>query len=171
MVIPGAVLLVILAGVWMLLGNFEAKYAAKVVALELTQSNEVKEKALEEKVVTKRGRMAYWDDSLNKDVMQSFNENLEAALGRFDSNQLRLEAASRSPGPGAFGKGAGEASSLFKLSFMGGYGPMQELFAELELRMPQLVLQNVSISSGTSRRGAGGSLKFEVIYMAWEKKS
>jgi len=165
-VVPGGILLLALVIIWTMLENFETQRDSRIAAFEMSKVSAVKEKALEGKLTSRRGRMAYWNDHLGRDVIQSFNENLEAALSRFDSNQLRMAAASRPTGEGGVGKEVGADASRFKLTFEGGYGPMQEMLAELELRMPQLLLEQMKISPG-SGRGRERNLTFEVSYTAW----
>ena len=114
--------------------------------------------------------MEYWNSVFSEDTTQSFNVSLDKIMGRFDGNQLRLAAASRPSGRSAVGAETEAESSLFLLTFEGGFGPMQELLAELEARMPQLVLERLTITPGRhTGKGYQRSLKFEVTYMAWEK--
>ena len=170
MVIPGGLLLVSLVVMWSMLGKFEVKRELKIAALQKAKQSANLEKSLEKKLIPRRGQMGYWEDHLGRDTTQSFNESLDLILSRYDGNQLSMAAAKRPSGKGALGTRVEASSSLFQLTFEGGFGPLQELVAEVEARMPHVVLERLDISPGkTKGRGKGRNLKFELTYMAWAK--
>ncbi len=169
-VIPGAALLIVLAVIWVMLGKFDAERVAKEDALEKAKASSLRERALAAKLEPGKGQMEYWDDVFRKDTIQSFNQSLDKIMGRFDGDQLSLAAAKRPSGSSNIAQETEAKASLFQLTFEGGYGPMQELLAELEARMPQLVLEAMTVSPGKhTGKGYQRRLKFEVTYMAWEK--
>jgi len=170
MVVPGGALLVSLIIMWSSLGKFEEKRDLKIAASKEAQESKIQEKALESLLAPRRGQMEYWEGHLTKDTVESFNENLDMILKRYDSNQLRPPTARRPAGKGVLGRGVEANAALFQLTFEGGFGPMQELMAELEVRMPQLVLEGIKITPAAVQAGGlGQKLKFELTYMAWSK--
>jgi hypothetical protein len=170
MAIPGIGLLVVLVVMWVMLGKFEQTRDRKVAAREQSRLAQLGEKALAAKLEPRRGQMEYWAEHLEKDVTQSMNVSLDAVLKRFDGNQLRMASARRPAGEGLLGSDVEAVASLFEITFEGGFGPMQETLAELETRVPQLVLDKMEIAPGShTGQGYRRSLKFTVTYEAWAK--
>ncbi len=169
MVIPGGVLIVALVGIWVMLGKFELKRDGKIEALKQRQISLITERALEKKLSLRQGEMEYWDEHLKRDTMQSFNENLDSILGNFDANQIRMLEGRRPTGAGEVGLKSKTPYARFALVFGGGFSPMQELLSELELRMPQLLLESSELSMGASTGGQIKSLKLKVSYLAWQE--
>ncbi|MCF6238653.1 MAG: type II secretion system protein M [Candidatus Marinimicrobia bacterium] len=170
MVIPGIALLAVLIVMWSMIGGVETTYQTRVEALKQTKLAQLQEKSLGLKLSPRRGQMEYWAEHLEQDATQGLNESLDDIFKGFEGNQLSLTLAKRPSGKGVLGKVTEASTSVFNLSFDGGYGPMQQMMAELELRMPQLVLEGLSIEPGKhTGKGYQRALKFDVTYMAWAK--
>lgn len=114
-------------------------------------------------------QMAYWDEQLKKEFIQNLTQNLNEIASEFTEDQLSRTEFSR-PGTKSPVAGATEnPHSRFKLSFEGGFGPMQTLLAELELRMPQLMLESIEITPATEvGANAKSRLRFDASYTAWQ---
>jgi len=167
MVIPGGVLLAALAIGWTLMGKFEKTRDDKVVALEQSRLTMVTERSLEKRLALHEGRMAYWNEHLEGDTVQSFNEKLDAILLGMGERVMMLEGK-RLDGNGLFAKAVETPSERFSMIFEGGFGPMQEFLSELEVKMPQLSLESIEIDVG-SPIGREKNLRFKVTYLAWQK--
>lgn len=168
-VVPSALLILTSIVIWVLMGKFELKRDSQNEALKARQLSQVKERALEKALAFRKGQMAYWNEQLQRDVLQNFNETLDSVLGQFEGNQIRMMEGSRPQGEGELGLMSGASYVRFALVFEGGYGPMQEMMAELEARMPQLTVESMVFAAGSSSAGAGGSIKLTVTYLAWQK--
>jgi hypothetical protein len=122
------------------------------------------------KIEGRAEQMAYWDEQLKKEFVQSLTQNLNEIASQFNEDQLTRTEFSR---PGTRSPLAGPTKnqySRFKVTFEGGFGPMQTLLADLEVRMPQLVLENIEISPVVdSNPKAKSRLKFDATYLAWHE--
>ena len=168
MAIPGGVLLLAFVIMWTSLNNFKAERDRREEAHKKAVQSQKQESLLETRLEPRRGQMEYWEALLRKDTVQSFNENFDLIMGRYDSNQLSPPTGRPMAGKGSLGTGVEANSTLFQLSFEGGFGPMQEALAELQIRMPQLVLNRMKLSPGKEGRGSlGRKLKFELSYQIW----
>lgn len=122
------------------------------------------------KIEGRAEQMAYWDEQLKKEFVQNLTQNLNEIASQFKEEQLSRTEFSR---PGTLSALAGKTQnphSRFKVTFEGGFGPMQTLLADLEVRMPQLVLENIEITPVIdSSPKAKNRLKFDATYLAWHE--
>ncbi len=148
----------------------------------LISKKELKEKAFEsyqasaaalaeiEKELTVEGRseqMEYWDAQLKKEFVQSLSQNLNEITSQFSEEQLIRTELSRPGSRSPIAARTDNPHSRFKLSFEGGFGPMQIALAELEMRMPHLVLEGLEIKPIHDTGKKGSRLLFEATYLAW----
>lgn len=168
-VVPGALLILASIVIWVMMGKFELKRDSQNEALEARRLSQVKEKKMEKALSYRKGQMEYWNAQLERDVLQNFNETLDSILVKFDGNQIRMLEGSRPQGKGELALLSNASYARFSLVFEGGYGPLQEVIAELEARMPQLVVENMALSVGASSAGPGASIKLTITYLAWQK--
>lgn len=114
-------------------------------------------------------QMAYWDEQLRKEFVQSLTQNLNEIISQFSEEQLVRTEFSR-PGTGsALASKTKNPFTRFNLSFEGGFGPMQTLLTELEVRMPQLVVESLQMKPvADPGPKSKGRLRFDVTYLAWQ---
>lgn len=131
------------------------------------------EKASVEEELSIEGRaeqMAYWDEQLKKEFVQNLTQNLNEIGSQFTEEQLSRTEFSR---PGTRSPLAGSTQnphSRFKVTFEGGFGPMQTLLADLEVRMPQLVLESIEVTPVQDPSPKAKSrLRFDASYLAWHE--
>ncbi|MDF1823941.1 MAG: GspMb/PilO family protein [Verrucomicrobiales bacterium] len=118
----------------------------------------------------RREKVAYWNEKLELDFIQSLSENLERILSDFDTSALRQTALTQAKGLSQIASKVDNPHSRIQLSFEGGFKPMQILLAELEKEMPHLFLESVSIKPTlASNESEQGFLSFTLTYMCWEK--
>ncbi|MCB1230047.1 MAG: hypothetical protein KDN19_07270 [Verrucomicrobiae bacterium] len=115
----------------------------------------------------RRDQMEYWESQLKKEFVQSLTQNLNEITEQFSEEQLIRTELSRPTARSPLAGSTDNPHSRFKLSFEGGFGPMQMALAELELRMPQLVLESLEIKPQTSSSTGTPKLSFEATYLAW----
>ena len=168
-VVPGALLILASIVIWVMMGKFELKRDSQNKALDARRLSQVNEKKMEKALSFRKGQMEYWNAQLERDVLQNFNETLDSVLSQFDANQIRLLEGSRPQGRGDLGLASGASYARFALVFEGGYGPLQELLAELEAKMPQLIVENMELTVGRSSAGSGASIKLRITCLAWQK--
>lgn len=118
----------------------------------------------------RREKVAYWNEKLDRDFIQTLSTTLTELLSKYDDEVLRQTEMSKATIAAAIGSKTDHPHSLVQMSFEGGFKPMQLLLAELEAEMPNLILEKLSIRSLPSKvEGEGDKLQFTVIYMGWEK--
>ncbi len=168
--VPGILLLVLIVVTYSVLTNLQEQKEQKTVAYRSHEQTVAQINALEAQLSGKRDLMAYWEENLNQEFIQSLTQNLSEIDERFSDKQLRQTALSR---PGTRSPLAGYTEneySRFRMSFIGGFGPMQEAFAELELRMPHLVLESMKMRTVNTTGDEDPSLEFDVTYLCWQEK-
>lgn len=120
----------------------------------------------------RRDQMTYWEEQLGKDFIESLTQNLNEITAEFDESQLLRTELSRPSSRSLLAASTENSHARFKLSFEGGFGPMQRTMAELEMRMPQLVLESLEVSPGSGNySGSVPRLKFEAVYLCWQDPS
>ena len=166
---PGVLLIAILGGVLFARGKLEtAKQAKMAVWQEHEQSVAALRKA-EADFSGKSGDLEAWKGSIEQELIQSLTLTLREAMNGYTDQQLRQTELSRPSNTSQFAAATDNKYDRFKLSFEGGFGPMQRVLAVLETKMPQLVLETMNISpvaQGSSSEDAR-RLKFAVTYLSW----
>lgn len=166
---PGVLLIAILGGVLFGRGKLDtAKEAKMAVWQEHEQSMAALRKA-ESDFSGKEGNLESWKDSIGQELIQSLSLTLREAMEGYTDQQLRQTELSRPANTSQFAAATENKYDRFKLSFEGGFGPMQRVLAVLETKMPQLVLETMNVSQVAQTSGTDGTrkLKFAVTYLSW----
>lgn len=116
----------------------------------------------------RRAMMAYWDECLDKEFVQTLTQNLNDIQRRFSEEQMLQTELGRPAGRSSFGANSENPYSRFKISFNGGLGPIQFALAELERRMPQIVLDDMRITPKTAQPDSPAMLTVEATYLNWQ---
>lgn len=170
--IPFFVVAALLVGTLYGRGKIQSEFDRKVSTFETYKQAKVQATELEAYLTKeqRREKVAYWNEKLDQDFIQSLSENLEKILDNYDSNVLRQTSLSQAQDIGSLARGTDHPFSRINLSFEGGYKPMQVLLAELEREMPHLLLESITIRPNLAKEeGDTGSLSFNITYMCWEK--
>lgn len=149
-------------------------YNGKVASLKRYKTAQQQVAALEAILSTdqKREKIEYWTSRVEQDTVQSFTENLEKILAKYDTEVLNRTEMGQATGASGIGGRTSHPSSRMQLSFEGGFKPMQLLLAELENEMPHLLLESITIRPQPSKiAGEKGNLQFGIVYLCWEKSS
>lgn len=163
----------------LLFGTFYGKsriadiHQRKVSELERFENAEVQVTQVESTLSTdnRRDKMNYWNTKLEQDFIQSLTQNLNQVLAKYDSSVLRQTEMGQAKGAASIGGKTENPHIRIQLSFEGGFKPMQQLLAELETEMPQLVLEELIIKPIPAKgEGETGKLQFGVTYLGWEKR-
>jgi len=147
-------------------------HAAKVANLESYEAAKAQVNELDAMLATdnRREKIEYWNKKLEQDFVQSFTENLNRIMAKFDPDVLNQTAMGQATGVNSYGGQIDNPSTRIQLSFEGGFKPMQLLLAELEAEMPQLVLESISIGTLPAKsEHQTGLLSFSLVYLSWEK--
>lgn len=174
LILPCALLFLLLGGIVSGRGKLEKADQAKKEAFTQFTEADTKVRLIESDLSAegRRDQMTYWEEQLGKDFIQSLTQNLNEITGNFDENQLLRTELSRPSSRSPIASATENDYSRFKLSFEGGFGPMQRTLAELEMRMPQLVLESLEVLPGRDNRSGGSpKLQFNAIYLCWQDEA
>lgn len=168
-ILPGIVALVLLGVVLSGRGKMSMKKETKDELFEnFKQASEALASVESElKVEGRMDQMEYWDAQLKKEFVQSLTQNLNEIGEQFTEDQLIRTELSRPTSRSPLAASTENPHSRFKISFEGGFGPMQVALAELEMRMPQIVLENLDIRPVQGTQSGGAKLRFDATYLAW----
>ncbi len=169
LILPGVVVLLLLGGVFAGRGKLLVKKETKEELFESFKEASEKLSTIEEElsIEGRRDQMEYWDAQLKKEFVQSLSQNLNEITEQFTEDQLIRTELSRPTSRSPLASSTENPHSRFKLSFEGGFGPMQSALAELEMRMPQLVLESLDIQPVVDSGGSRSKLRFDATYLAW----
>ncbi|MEX2579325.1 MAG: hypothetical protein WD342_09725 [Verrucomicrobiales bacterium] len=170
--LPSLVIAALLIATLVGRGKIATAHEEKVVALERYRTAKGHTDQLEATMATdnRREKIEYWNSKLDQDFIQSLTRNLDKILAKHDPSVLRQTEMGQATGGGSIAGSTENPHSRIQLSFEGGFKPMQLLLAELETEMPNLILENLEISSMPGgAAGENGKLKFGVVYLCWEK--
>ncbi len=153
-------------------GKLKKDYEKKVASLERYKTAQQQVAALESILTAdqKREKIEYWTSRVEQDTVQSFTENLEKILAKYDTAVLNRTEMGQATGASGIGGRTEHPFSRMQLSFEGGFKPMQLLLAELENEMPHLLLESITIRPQPAKNaGEKGNLQFGIVYLCWEK--
>ncbi|MEM1443437.1 MAG: GspMb/PilO family protein [Verrucomicrobiota bacterium] len=170
--LPFFIVVALLVGTLYGRGKVQSEFDRKVKTYESYKESKLAANELEAFLTKeqRREKVAYWNEKLDQDFIESLSENLDRILDDYDSNVLRRTSLSQAQNAGAIAQRTEHPHSRINLSFEGGFKPMQLLLAELEREMPHLVLESLSIRPNLAKEeGQTGSLSFTITYMCWEK--
>ena len=171
LILPCGVLLLIFGGVLHARGKIQTADQIKKEAYSKFTDANTKVRLIETELSSegRRDQMAYWEEQLGKDFIQSLTKNLNEITADYDEEQLLRTELSRPSNRSPIASATENEYSRFKLSFEGGFGPMQRTMAELEMRMPQLVLESLEVLPGRNNiKGKSPKLRFDAIYLCWQ---
>ncbi|MCB1237018.1 MAG: hypothetical protein KDM91_18260 [Verrucomicrobiae bacterium] len=165
-IFPGIVIGILFAGVFVGRSKLEVRKVAKEKVFKAYQEAASAKSEVEQALGTegRLDQMAYFDEQISQEFIQALTKNLNEVTSNFNETQLLRTELSRPGGRSSFAGYTENQYSRFKLSFEGGFGPMQMTLAELEMRMPHLVLESLKMGPGS---GNGSSLKFDATYVCW----
>ena len=126
-------------------------------------------KFLEAQIAPKRPQFDDQSKLLAADQRQIFTKILDTSLRNYDRLELQRSSLVVPPGKGRLGRHIDSNLSRVRSSFQGGVGPMQETLLQLDALMPQISLEEISI---TRQRAAGHNesdlLVMDATHTAWK---
>ena len=166
---PGVLLIAILGGVLFARGKLDTEKQAKTAVWQEHEQSVAALRMAESEFSGKEGNLDAWKSSIDQELIQSLTLTLREAMEGYTDQQLRQTELSRPSNTSQFAAATDNNYDRFKLSFEGGFGPMQRVLAILETKMPQVVLETMNISPVAQASGSDGTrkLKFAVTYLSW----
>ena len=172
LILPGLVLAIALGGVLFGRSKLHSTANQKIEAYREYEQAAAALKVTEREFVSRRESFTYWKENVSKELIQTLSANLRQAMEPYTDDQLRQTELSRPSNSSQFASMTKNRYDRFRLSFEGGFGPMQHVLATLETQMPQIVLEtfNVGPSAQSASQGSARRLKFDVTYLSWRKE-
>ncbi len=165
-VIPLLIAVVVSGGAAFVKGKITASFAEKTRHYKGYEQNRLGALGIEAKLAREREHSERWQELVKQETFSLVTTNLRAIAEQLPPKEFQQTAFERLGQASGFGTVSGQKSSGLKFNFRGTYRTVQQVFLELETRMPNLQLQELRIDpSGTS---AAGLLNFQVTYTAWE---
>jgi len=131
--------------------NYQAHHQARSEAAKV-----------EQKVVVLRPHLERWDAQLAKEIASEMGTSLTEIMSKLPDKEIQQTAFNPSSKPGEFG--GAQPSSQISIGLRGTFRTLQKAFLELESKMPQLQLEDISIEPvGTSSY----LLNLQLTYTAW----
>lgn len=166
--IPCILILGLIGGALSAQGSIKEKRQTKSSAFEEYQRTSTERQIIDTKLGKddRREKVAFWEEQLNEELIQAVTRNLNKITAGYDETQLRRTSFSRPSGASQLAGSVESKYNRLVLGFEGGFGPMQETMAELEILMPHLTLESFKATPSTDR-SRDPFLTFEVVYLAW----
>ncbi|MFT5469971.1 MAG: hypothetical protein ACI8UO_005095 [Verrucomicrobiales bacterium] len=161
--LPGLFIVISLSSGWYGLEKIKAKREVAQKRADELADTTVKINAMEEKLSGRTEQMAYWEERIEGEVVQKITKTLQTIMEDVSPIELRQTGLGRPSGRSALAGNTENQYSRFQISFEGGFEPMQHVLAELEARMPQIVLEEFYVKP--SREVSG--LSFQVSFVCW----
>lgn len=121
---------------------------------------------IEEEVKADRVHLERWNEQLAQETASAFGTNLKEITDKLPDKEIQQTSFDPSAKAGGFGAASAQSASQIRIGFRGTFRTMQKAFLELETRMPQLQLEELSMKSANS---SSYLLTFQVTYTAWHK--
>jgi len=170
-VLPTFLLAGLLGGVVFARGKLHAEKSAKVATYREHEQVIASLRKTEADFATRSENLSFWKESLSKELVQTLTANLRKAMAEYTDDQLRQTELGRPGGRSQFAAVTENNYERLSLSFEGGFAPMQRVLAELELQMPQLSLESLTVgptTTGNDNKQSQKRLKFVATYLSWQ---
>lgn len=166
----GIVLPVILAaalsgGIHTLKSRMQDSFDSKIGQYKTYEQSRNGVLALEGEIGNKRRAVEAWESILTENTPGAITQHLSDIEKQLPSRQFQKTGQEHPESGGLIADASAQGSSQVKLSFRAGYSVMQKALLELETRMPQLQLQNLSVTPAPQAQ----NLLFDLSYTSWER--
>ncbi len=145
--------------------RMEASLAEKEVGYKTSRMSSIQAQQIESQVLSQQDHVKRWESRLGQETASSVTTCLREIAETLPKKEFQQTSFAPSNSKGGYGSPAAQNSSQLSIAFRGTYRTMQRAFLELETRMPQLQLQDLTIAPSSSQSSL---LNFQVTYTAWE---
>jgi len=170
-VLPAFLLAGLLGGVVYARGKLHAAKAERIATYREHEQVVASLRKTEADFGTRSQNLEYWKESLSKELVQTLTANLRKAMAEYTDDQLRQTELGRPTGSSQFAAVTENNYERLSLTFEGGFAPMQRVLAELELKMPQLSLESLTVGPtklAANNKDSQRRLNFVVNYLSWQ---
>ncbi len=165
------VLILAIVGSYLFLTGQDKLSRSKMKSFESVSQSRSDIALLKEFIAKEGGSEGYLhlDEQIDEDLIQSLSENLSLVLKKYDSDSIQNTSIRRPSGVSPVAGASEGQYSRVSMSFEGYYSAIVETIAEIELRMPQLCLESLSLKQASVGRRESPKLEVEVNYLSWRR--
>ena len=120
---------------------------------------------IEQQVIEKRTHLERWNEQLSAET-SAIGTNLREISEKLPNKEIQQTAFDPSNTSSGMGKASAQNASAVRIGFRGTFRTLQKAFLELETRMPNLVLDEISMEPAST---SSYLLTLQVTYSAWQK--
>ncbi|MFD2257783.1 hypothetical protein ACFSSA_13965 [Luteolibacter algae] len=166
LIIPLLITGVLIGGCIFAKGKITASFDRKIQYYSTHKQTQMGALAIEAMLSKQKASSDKWQELLKKETFSLVTTNLREIAEDLPPKEFQQTAFERLPRATGFGAASAQKSSGMQFNFRGTYRSVQRAFLELETRMPNLQLQELTMSPiGPNDPSL---LNFQVAYTAWE---
>lgn len=162
--LPFLAVALVVGGFYVARGKVVDGYAKKATSFKAYTADQFQAKAIEAKISKKRPHVANWAKAIHQETASSASSLLNEIKKKLPPKEFQQTAYSAGNAAGLGSVSAQQALSL-NFSYRATFRSMQRALLELESRMPQLQLNEMSMN----RSPQSNTLNFQLTYTAWEE--
>lgn len=164
-VVPLILALAVIAAGYVVKSKMTESFALKRQNFLTHQQARSQAVAVEKEVKSRRPHLERWNKDLAQETASVVGNHLRAIAEKLPNKEIQQTAFDPSSSKSGFGSASAQDSSRIRISFRGTFRTLQRAFLELETRMPQLTLEDLSIEPATN---SPYQVTMQVTYTAWE---
>lgn len=162
MVIPVIIAAAVVAGGYVMKNKMADSFEIKKTHYRSHHAARSEVAKLEQAVSGLRPHLERWDAALNKEIASEMGTSLREITAKMPDKEIQQTAFN--PSANAGGLGGAHPSTQVSIGFRGTFRALQKTFLELETRMPQLQVEDLSLEPVAT---SGFLLNMQVNYTAW----
>ncbi|MEN9975836.1 MAG: hypothetical protein RLZZ282_1842 [Verrucomicrobiota bacterium] len=150
---------------YMLQSQMADSFANKEKTFKTAEQTRIAAYGVETQVALQRDHLNRWNEQLGLETASTVSTHLRKISEQLPSKEIQQTSFERQSGSSGFGTATGQKSSQLRIAFRGTFRTLQRAFLELETRMPQLQLEELSLNPVAP---PSPLLNLQVTYTAWE---
>lgn len=140
-------------------------YEAKKASYAKSNTESAMAANILQQISPKRAHLERWNEKLSAETASVIGINLREISEKLPNKEIQQTAFDPSSNSSGMGKASAQNASSVRMGFRGTYRTLQKAFLELETRMPNLVLEEISMEPANT---SAYLLKLQIIYTAWQ---
>lgn len=165
-VLPILLAVAIVAGGFFFKSKMEASFEKKKESYKKQQRDRMQADAIDNMIKSDRGHLERWMKQFSQETRIAITSNYDEIVAKLPEKEIQRTAFEHLRNEVGFGAATAQGASTIRMQFRGTYRTLQKAMLELETRMPQLLLEDISI---TPLKTSSYQVNMQLTYTAWEK--
>ena len=161
-IIPVIIAVAVVAGGYVVKNKMADSYQIKKTNYQSHHAARSEVAKLEQAVSVLRPHLERWETQLDKEIASEMGTVLREITAKLPDKEIQQTAFNPSAEAGDLG--GAQPSSKVSIGFRGTFRALQKTFLELETRMPQLQVEDMTLEPVNS---SGFLLNLQINYTAW----